>query len=107
VHHADLGGGEADAQRVVHHLPHPPNLLGQRGVEALDRQRAAAQDRVAVLAHQPQRLLAARAGLGIEPLLHLLRLFGGARRRDGILVCHRRGSLGECERPAIAGRRPR
>ena len=50
----------------------------ERRVEHLDLARAAAQHRVAVLAHVAQRGVAARAGLGIElpPLLGLLFLCG-------------------------------
>ena len=74
VHDADLGGGEADAERVVHDLAHPADLLGQRLVEALDVQRAAAQDRVAVLADELERRVAAGARLRVEPLAELLGL---------------------------------
>jgi hypothetical protein len=104
VHDPDLGRREADAQRVVHDLAHPADLLDERSVEAVDRQGAAAQGRIAVLAHQPQSLVAPCASLGIELLLHRLRLFGGARR-DGVLVCHRRGSLEACR--AAGGRAAR
>ena len=34
---ADLGGGEADAERVVHQHAHARDLVAQRVVEALDR----------------------------------------------------------------------
>ena len=37
----ELRGGEADAERVVHQLAHPPDLLDERVVEALDLERAA------------------------------------------------------------------
>ena len=67
VHDADLGRGEADPERVVHELPHAADLLAQRVVEAVDRQRAAAQDRVAVLADELERRVAPRTRLRVEP----------------------------------------
>ena len=48
-------------------------------VEALDLERAAAQHRVAVLAHELQRGVAARAGLGVERVTRLLGLVGVGR----------------------------
>ena len=66
MQHADLGGGEADPERVVHQLAHPRDLLAQRVVEALDRPRLGAQHRVAEVADLGQGGVAARGGLGIE-----------------------------------------
>ena len=78
VHDAELGGGQADAERLVHQPLHPAHLVLERRVEHLDLAGAAAQHRVAVPAHVAQRGVAARAGLGIElpPLLGLLFLGG-------------------------------
>src|SRR3954454_1695546 len=82
---ADLGGREADADRVDHQPPHPRDLLAQRLVEDLDGPRRRAQHGVAELADMAQRGLAARAfllgqrrgwsGLLLDELL-------------GLLVCH-------------------
>ena len=82
VHDAELRGGEPDAERVVHQLAHPLDLVGERGVEHLDRPGAAAQHRVAVLAHVPQRRLASRAGRGIEPVLR-----GSSAPRAAAVCC--------------------
>ena len=77
VQHADLRGRQPDPERVLHQLAHALDLSAQRLVEAVDRERARAQHRVAELAHVAQRRVAARAGLGIElldrPALQLLR----------------------------------
>ena len=72
VQHAQLRGGEAHAERVVHQLPHPLDLLLKGLVEALHRQRGRAQHRVAELAHAAQRRVAAGPRLGVE--------LGGRRR---------------------------
>ena len=74
VHHADLRGREADAERVVHEPAHPADLLGEALVELLDLERAAAQHRVAVLADELQRGVAARARLRVDPVAELLGL---------------------------------
>src|SRR3712207_8051314 len=51
---------------------HPRDLLAQVGVEALDRQRARAQHRIAELADDAQRGVAPPLHLGVErPLLAL------------------------------------
>src|SRR3954469_20154450 len=50
VEHADLGGGQADADRVGHQPAHAADLLAQRVVEGFDRDRLGPQDGVAVLA---------------------------------------------------------
>ena len=44
VQHAELRGGETDAERVVHQFAHALYLLGQGLVEALHRQGRGAQD---------------------------------------------------------------
>jgi hypothetical protein len=85
VHVAELRGSQADPERLVHERGHPAHLVTQRLVEHLDRQRAAAQHGVAVLAHVAQGRVAARARLGIElPPLLLRLLLGG-----DLLLCHR------------------
>ena len=67
VHQADLRRGEPDAERVVHQLrPCAAPASRSASSKLLDRERAAAQHRVAVLAHEPQRGVAPRAGLGVE-----------------------------------------
>ena len=66
MHEADLGGGEADAERVGHELAHLGDLLGELVVEAVDLPGAGAQHRIAELAHVGERLVAPGAGLGIE-----------------------------------------
>ena len=63
---ADLGRGEADAERVVHEAAHLLDLGPQGVVEDLDAARLGAQDGVAVLAHVGERRLAPRPGLGVE-----------------------------------------
>ena len=75
VHDADLGGGQADPDRVVHQVAHAHDLLAQRVVEVLDRARFRAQHRVAELADMRERRRAPRRGLGIE-----LGLLGSASR---------------------------
>ena len=107
VHDADLRGGEPDPQRVVHDLAHPADLLGERVVEALDVQRAAAQHRVAVLADQLQGRVAAGAGLRIELVAELLG-FLCAARGDGILVGHTAREFREARHPprGVAARPP-
>ena len=87
VHDAELGGGEADAERVVHQRAHAATSSASAASNDLDRPRAAAQHRVAVLADVQQRGVAARAGLGIETLAGVLLLLG----LDGLL-------FGSCER---------
>ena len=66
MHDPELRGREPDPERVVHELAHPPHLFAQRVVEALDGQRPALERGVAVLAHEPQRGVAARARLGVQ-----------------------------------------
>ena len=68
VQHAELGGGQPDAERVVHQLPHPLDLSLQHLVEALDRQRRRAQHGITELAHLAQRRVAAGTSLRIELL---------------------------------------
>src|SRR5688572_30056015 len=91
VHHADLGRRQPDPERVVHDLAHAPDLLRQAVVEALDLERPAAQDGVAVLAYELERGVAAGAGLGVDPVLERLGLLRGARRRDLVLFGHGTG----------------
>ena len=62
--------------RAVHQLAHPAHLVGERGVEHLDRSCAGPERRVAVLAHVPERRLTPGAGLGIEAILRLKQGFG-------------------------------
>ena len=66
MQNAELGRREPDAERIVHQLAHPLDLRREVVVEALDRQRARAQDRVAELAHVAQRGVASRARLRVE-----------------------------------------
>ncbi len=68
VQDPDLRRRQADAQRVVHQLPHPRGLGGEPLVKALDRERAGPQDGVAQLAHLRQGRVAARPYLGVELL---------------------------------------
>ena len=85
VHDSELRRGQTDPERVVHQVAHPPHLGGERGVEHLDRPGAGPERRVAVLAHVPERRLTPGAGLGIEPVLRLLRL---VRRGCLLLLGH-------------------
>ena len=74
VHDAELGGGEADPERVVHQLAHAPDLLDAApSSKRSTSQRAALEHRIAVLAHEPQRGVAPRTRLGIEPRVAVLR----------------------------------
>ena len=98
VHHAELGGGEADPERVVHQLAHALDLVGERRVERSTGQRAAAQHRVAVLADVPQRGVAARAVSGSR------RCASSSSRTSTVLFGHRSVEFSD---PPIADRRPR
>ena len=66
VQDADLGGGQADAERAVHQLAHARDLVAQRVVDPLHRPRAGAQHRVAELAHVGERRRAAGRELRVE-----------------------------------------
>ncbi len=114
MQHADLVGGEADAERVAHELAHALDLGAQLIVEALDLERAGAQHGVAELAHAAQRGVAARAHLGVElgARLGVLGLLCLEARLldvcDVLCIVHRvilTGRRGP--HPLIAGRRPR
>ena len=79
VQHAHLGGGEADAERVLHEQPHARDLVAQGVVEAVHRPGLGAQHRIAVLAHVGQRRAPACGDLGIEFGLGLGLAFGDLR----------------------------
>ena len=66
MHDADLGGGQAHADRVVHQVAHPLDLLPELVVEPVDRARPGAQHRVAELADLGERRGPPGRGLGIE-----------------------------------------
>src|SRR4051794_15690780 len=61
---ADLGGGEADPERVLHEVAHRRDLAAQVVVEDLDLPRRRLQDRVAPLRDVSERGLAPRLHLG-------------------------------------------
>jgi hypothetical protein len=69
VQGADLGGGQPDAERVVHERAHPRDLVAQRLVEDLHRTRLGTQHGVAEHAHVGQRGAPPRGQLGVEALL--------------------------------------
>ena len=66
MHHAELGGREAEAEGVAHQRLHARDLLVQRVVEARHLDRAGPQRGIAKRPDQRQRALAARLRLGIE-----------------------------------------
>ena len=66
VQHTKLGRREADAKRVVHQLPHLLDLVCQRPVEAIDRQRYGPQHGVSELAHTAQGRVTTSSGLRVE-----------------------------------------
>jgi lactose/L-arabinose transport system permease protein len=99
VHDADLGGGEADAEGVVHDLAHAADLLGEPLVERRDLERAAAQDGVAVLADELEGGVAPGSRLRVDPVAERLGFLLRAGRYR-VLVGHRAGK-------SIAGRRRR
>ena len=66
MQHADLGCRQSDAERVVHQLAHPCDLLAKRVVDPLDRPRLRLQHRIAELAHVRERRRPPRRDLGIE-----------------------------------------
>ena len=66
VHHAELGGGQPDADRVVHDRDHPLGLALELGAEAGDLRGARLQHRVAEGADLRQRRRPALARLLVE-----------------------------------------
>jgi hypothetical protein len=101
VQHANLGGGQPDAQGVVHERAHAHDLLAQALVEDLDRARLGLQHRIAEHAHVRERGVAPCDDLRIEGrrLVRLRRL--GDLDVLHILLCHGQW------RVATAGPRPR
>ena len=88
---ADLGGGEADAERVVHERGHAIDLVAERVVEAIDLSGPALQDRVAVAADVSKSRSAPGSNLGIEHLVLVVLIIGVGRDFDDVvqvLLCH-------------------
>ena len=83
----ELGRREPDAERVVHDAGHAADLALKRLVEAVDRGRAALQDRVAQAADERHRGDPARLDLRVEGGRLLERFLGlGALDLDRLVL---------------------